>query len=99
MDGIVIDIKVFSRQEKDESTKKQEKKKIEKLRRESKKERERIADVRDRRASREMLDGADWSTSCVSAATGEPIAAQGPQVHRRVPRGDRLRRPRLGHRR
>ena len=46
MDGIVIDIKVFSRREKDESTKQQEKKKIERLRRESKKERERIADVR-----------------------------------------------------
>src|SRR5206468_3833781 len=46
MDGIVIDIKVFSRREKVEGTKLQEKKKIEKLRRESKKERERIADVR-----------------------------------------------------
>src|SRR5437867_765726 len=46
MDGIVIDIKVFSRREKDEGTKLQEKKKIDKLRRESKKERERIADVR-----------------------------------------------------
>jgi len=46
MDGIVIDIKVFSRREKDETTKQQEKKKIEKLRRESKKERERVADVR-----------------------------------------------------
>ena len=45
MDGIVIDIKVFSRREKDESTKAQEKKKIEKLRRDSKNERERIADV------------------------------------------------------
>src|SRR5439155_1442307 len=43
MDGIVIDIKVFSRREKDEGTKQQEKKKIEKLRRESKRERERIA--------------------------------------------------------
>ena len=45
MDGIVIDIRVFSRREKDESTKQQEKKKIEKLRRESKKERERVAEA------------------------------------------------------
>jgi DNA-directed RNA polymerase subunit beta len=46
MDGIVIDIKVFSRKEKDDDTKKQEKKKIEKLRRHFKKERDRILEVR-----------------------------------------------------
>jgi DNA-directed RNA polymerase subunit beta len=55
MDGIVIDIKVFSRREKDETTKQQEKKKIDRLRRESKKERERIADVR-LAAIREIVD-------------------------------------------
>ena len=33
MDGVVIDTKVFSRREKDESTKKQEKRKIDRLRR------------------------------------------------------------------
>ena len=46
MDGIVIDIKVFSRKEKDDDTKKQEKKKIEKLRRTLKKEHDRILEVR-----------------------------------------------------
>ncbi len=75
MDGIVIDIKVFSRREKDESTKQQEKKKTEKLRRESKKERERIADVR-------LASISEYSTEQTvnvlrSANTGEAIARKG----------------------
>jgi len=75
MDGIVIDIKVFSRREKDESTKQQEKKKTEKLRRESKKERERIADVRLASVS-EIL--AEQTVNVLrSAGTGEAIARKG----------------------
>ena len=75
MDGIVIDIKVFSRREKDESTKQQEKKKIEKLRRESKKERERVADVRMSSIS-EILN--DHLVNVLrSASTSEPIARKG----------------------
>ena len=75
MDGIVIDIKVFSRREKDESTKQQEKKKIEKLRRESKKERERVADVRLASIS-EILN--DHLVNVLrSASTSEPIARKG----------------------
>ena len=46
MEGVVIDTKVFSRREKDESTKKQEKKKIDRLRRQSKKEKDRILETR-----------------------------------------------------
>jgi DNA-directed RNA polymerase subunit beta len=46
MDGIVIDIKVFSRKEKDEVTKKQEKKESERLRRITRKERERVYEIR-----------------------------------------------------
>src|SRR5438552_6448523 len=75
MDGIVIDIKVFSRREKDETTKQQEKKKIEKLRRESKKERERIADVRLATVS-EILDG-QFVNVMRSASTSEPVARKG----------------------
>jgi len=75
MDGIVIDIKVFSRREKDEGTKAQEKKKIEKLRRESKKERERIADVRLSNAKQIM--GEQLVNVLKSASTGEPLARKG----------------------
>jgi DNA-directed RNA polymerase subunit beta len=46
MDGVVIDTKVFSRREKDESTKKQEKRKIDRLRRQAKKEKDRILETR-----------------------------------------------------
>src|SRR5262245_19623287 len=46
MDGIVIDIKVFSRREKDDDKRRQEKKQIEKLRRQFKRERDRIVEVR-----------------------------------------------------
>jgi DNA-directed RNA polymerase subunit beta len=75
MDGIVIDIKVFSRREKDESTKAQEKKKIERLRRESKKERERIADVRVATVN-QILDE-QLVNVMKSASTGEPLARKG----------------------
>ena len=75
MDGIVIDIKVFSRREKDESTKAQEKKKIEKLRRESKKERERIAEVRLSNATT-ILDE-QLVNVLKSASTGELLARKG----------------------
>ena len=75
MDGIVIDIKVFSRREKDEGTKQQEKKKIEKLRRESKKERERIADVRLSSVSEILLE--QTVNVLRSAGTGEAVARKG----------------------
>ncbi len=80
MDGIVIDIKVFSRREKDETTKLQEKKKIEKLRRESKKERERINDVRLASIS-EILDEATVNV-LRSANSGEPVARRGRKFSR-----------------
>src|SRR3989454_2827889 len=80
MDGIVIDIKVFSRREKDETTKQQEKKKIEKLRRESKKERERIADVRLASVS-EVLDG-ELVNVLRSASKSEPVARKGRKFNR-----------------
>ncbi len=46
MDGVVIDTKVFSRREKDETTKKQEKKKIDRLRRNAKKDKDRVLETR-----------------------------------------------------
>jgi DNA-directed RNA polymerase subunit beta len=80
MDGIVIDIKVFSRREKDETTKVQEKKKIEKLRRESKKERERINDVRMASVA-EILNDAVVNV-LRSASTGESVARRGRKFNR-----------------
>jgi DNA-directed RNA polymerase subunit beta len=56
MDGIVIDIKVFSRKERDERAKADEKKKVESLRRNSRKESKRIKEMRDERL-RALLDG------------------------------------------
>ena len=75
MDGIVIDIKVFSRREKDESTKAQEKKKIEKLRKESRKERERIGEVRLSNARTILAD--QLVNVLKSASTGELLARKG----------------------
>jgi DNA-directed RNA polymerase subunit beta len=56
MDGVVIDVKVFSRRERDERGKKEEKKKVERIRRE---ERRKIKSVVDRRNERilALLEG------------------------------------------
>jgi DNA-directed RNA polymerase subunit beta len=78
MDGIVIDIKVFSRREKDESTKQQEKKKIEKLRKESRKERERIAEVRVSNAVQILND--QLVNVLKSASTSDPLARKGRKI-------------------
>ena len=56
MDGVVIDIKVFSRKEKDETTKKQERMKLDRLQRAFRKERLRIIEARDDELKR-ILDG------------------------------------------
>jgi DNA-directed RNA polymerase subunit beta len=47
MEGVVIDIKVFSRKEKDETARKQERKKIERLKRLARKEKQQIRESRD----------------------------------------------------
>ncbi len=56
MDGIVIDIKVFSRKEKDDVTKKQEKRESDRLRRITRKERDRIYEIRNEELSK-VLSG------------------------------------------
>ena len=75
MDGIVIDIKVFSRKEKDDDTKKQEKKKIEKLRRHFKKERDRILEVRVSGLA-ELLEN-HVVNKLTSRSKNEPLARAG----------------------
>jgi len=78
MDGIVIDIKVFSRREKDDTTRKTDKKKIERLKRYSKKERQRVLEVRDAEI-RDLLDG-QTSNRFVSARTGEELVKAGRKI-------------------
>ncbi|HYV51447.1 MAG TPA: DNA-directed RNA polymerase subunit beta, partial [Dongiaceae bacterium] len=80
MDGIVIDIKVFSRREKDETTRKTDKKKIERLKRYSKKERSRVMEVRDAEI-RDLLDG-QTANRFVSARTGEELVKTGRKLTR-----------------
>ncbi len=75
MDGVVIDIKVFSRKEKDESTKKQERLKLDRLQRQFRKERLRIIEARDDELKR-ILDGQileRWD----SVSTGKPMMRSG----------------------
>ncbi len=56
MDGVVIDVKVFSRRERDERGKREEKKKVDKIRREEKKQLKSIGETRNERVIR-ILDG------------------------------------------
>src|SRR5690606_18191456 len=75
MEGVVIDIKVFSRKEKDETTKKQERLKIDRLKRTFRKERLRIIEARDDELKR-ILDGEvleRWD----SISTAKPIMRAG----------------------
>ncbi len=78
MDGIVIDIKVFSRREKDEGARKQDKKKIERLKRYAKKERTRIIEIRDAELAELMADQA--ANRFVSARTGEELIKAGRKI-------------------
>ncbi|MEZ4650150.1 MAG: DNA-directed RNA polymerase subunit beta [Candidatus Eisenbacteria bacterium] len=75
MEGVVIDIKVFSRKEKDETTKKQERLKTDRLKRQYRKERLRIIEARDDELKR-ILDNQileRWN----SVSTGKPIMRAG----------------------
>jgi DNA-directed RNA polymerase subunit beta len=71
MEGIVVDIKVFSRRERDERGKADEKKKLERLRRALRKEETRIREMRDEKLH-ELMDG-QTSERLVHAETGEII--------------------------
>jgi DNA-directed RNA polymerase subunit beta len=71
MEGIVVDIKVFSRRERDERGKADEKKKLERLRRALKKEEQRIKELRDEKLHELMED--QISERLVHAESGEII--------------------------
>jgi DNA-directed RNA polymerase subunit beta len=75
MEGVVIDIKVFSRKEKDDSTKKQERLKIDRLKRISRKEKMRLIESRNDELKR-ILD-THILERLESASTGKVIFRAG----------------------
>jgi DNA-directed RNA polymerase subunit beta len=75
MDGIVVDVKVFSRKERGDSTRTEEKRRIERLRRRAREEEKRVIGLRDSRL-RELLLGQD-SQKLVNAETGEVVLRAG----------------------
>ena len=56
MDGIVIDVKVFARKERDEAVRKRDKKTIEELRKECRKQTKKLSDRRDERLKEMLAD-------------------------------------------
>jgi DNA-directed RNA polymerase subunit beta len=78
MDGVVIDIKVFSRREKDDNAKKQEKKKIEGLRRQTRRDKQRIIEARNGDIL-ELLGGQSVGR-ITRASTGRAMVRAGTKV-------------------
>jgi DNA-directed RNA polymerase subunit beta len=80
MDGIVVDIKVFSRRERDERSRAEEKKKIDRLRRMRNREIGKIKEARDAKVRELMLDlkaerVADLETGEVVVRKGQKLTA------------------------
>jgi len=75
MDGVVIDVKVFSRKEKDDATKKREKKKIDRARRVARKEMQIIRENRDEELLR-ILNG-QVLERILSVSTGDILVRAG----------------------
>ncbi len=78
MDGIVVDVKVFSRKERDDRSRSEEKKRGEKLRKDATNERKRIVKIRDERLSELMID--QMSHKLVHAETGEVLVRRGRKI-------------------
>ncbi|MGH7680658.1 MAG: DNA-directed RNA polymerase subunit beta, partial [Candidatus Eiseniibacteriota bacterium] len=78
MDGVVTDTKVFSRREKDESTKKQEKRKIDRLRRTAKKEKDRILETRAAEVAKAI--SGEFVNRWVEGETDKAVARSGKKI-------------------
>ena len=96
MDGIVIDIKVFSRRGRTRARRRRRRRRSRSLVVTQKNERERIADVR-LGTVKQILDG-QLVNVLKSASTGEPLARKGHKYAEDFPREHRSRRPRVGRR-
>jgi DNA-directed RNA polymerase subunit beta len=82
MDGIVVDIKIFSRKERDERAKSQEKNKIKDLDRQKEQEIEYIRQVRRERLSKLMLG--QTSEKLIHSETGEMQVKGGRKITQKV---------------
>jgi DNA-directed RNA polymerase subunit beta len=78
MDGIVVGIKVFSRKERDDKSRSQDKQKLTKLKKEKEKEIDRVKDIRKRKLNALMVG--QTCEKLVSAETGEVIAKSGRKI-------------------
>ena len=78
MDGIVVGIKVFSRKERDDKSRSQDKQRLMKLKKEREKEIERIKEIRKRKLAGLMIG--QTCEKLVSAETGELIAKSGRKI-------------------
>jgi DNA-directed RNA polymerase subunit beta len=78
MDGIVVGIKVFSRKERDDKSRSQDKQRLMKLKKEREKEIARIKDIRKRKLASLMVG--QTCEKLVSAETGELIAKSGRKI-------------------
>jgi DNA-directed RNA polymerase subunit beta len=77
MDGIVVDIKVFSRREKDETSKKHEKREVGRLKRQARQEKNKITEIRDNEIER-IISG-EYVERLVNSR-GESLARKGKKV-------------------
>jgi len=77
MDGIVVDIKVFSRREKDETSKKHEKREVARLRRQARQEKNKITEIRNAEIARILSD--DFVERLINSR-GESLARKGKKV-------------------
>lgn len=78
MDGIVVGIEVFSRKERDDKSRSQDKQKLAKLKRDRDKEIERIKDIRKGKLSKLLIG--QVCDRLVNAETGELIAKAGRKI-------------------
>ncbi len=79
MDGIVVSIKVFSRKERDDRSRSQDKQRLTKLKKEKEKEIGRIKDIRKRKLRSVMVG--ETCEKLVNAETGELIAKAGRKIN------------------
>jgi DNA-directed RNA polymerase subunit beta len=77
MDGIVVDIKVFSRREKDETSKKHEKREVARLKRQARQEKNRILEIRNGEIASILKD--QYVERLVNSR-GESLARKGKKV-------------------
>ncbi|MCK4350830.1 MAG: DNA-directed RNA polymerase subunit beta [Candidatus Krumholzibacteria bacterium] len=82
MDGIVVDIKIFSRKERDERAKSHEKKKLQELQRRKEQEIQHIKDKRRERLEKLMIG--QTTEKLIHSETGEILARAGRKINEKL---------------